>query len=219
MIGVRAASTRYVALVDADVLLPPASLEALLRELEHGGYVALQAGLDSFSDGGYWGDALAAHHRRSRSRWWFCVVATLFDRDVLLQHSLDGSYVSGEDIDLRWRLRRAGLRTGVSRTTLVRHRFGSGWQFAKGQWLADGQANARMVLGGHGPRAALLLVMPLLAAVRGTVVGAVHRELHLVPYFTCYAVFNYVGMAQIAGHALASRRRRPVSEPAGVPPS
>jgi glycosyltransferase involved in cell wall biosynthesis len=44
--GARAATTRWVALVDADVILPDGSLAALLREFRDEGYVALQAGLE-----------------------------------------------------------------------------------------------------------------------------------------------------------------------------
>src|SRR6185503_18073266 len=46
-LGARSARTRYVALVDADVVIPDGALEALLEEYKAGGYTALQAGLHS----------------------------------------------------------------------------------------------------------------------------------------------------------------------------
>lgn len=208
MLGAQAARTRFVAVVDADVVLTPGALGQLLAEFERGGYTGLQAGLHSVSDGGYWGEALAAHHRSSRSRWWFGVVATLFERKTLLEHSLDTSFLSGEDIDLRWRLRRSGAKIGVSRATVVQHRFGSGWAFAKGQWLADGQADARMMLGGgHGARAVLLLGLPLAAGVRGAGLSVLQGRPKWVPYYVCYCTFNYVGMGQQLLQSLVNRAR------------
>ena len=45
LIGARAARSRWVALVDADIVLPDGALAALLAEASAGGYTALQAGL------------------------------------------------------------------------------------------------------------------------------------------------------------------------------
>src|ERR671918_306990 len=115
LIGAEAASTTWVALIDADVLVPAGALRALFDELRSGGYTALRAGLESTSGPGYWGRALAHHHRSGRSRHWFGLVATIFDRATLLQHGLDQTFISGEDIEMRWRLERAGARIGVSR--------------------------------------------------------------------------------------------------------
>jgi GT2 family glycosyltransferase len=65
-------------------------------------------------------------------------MATILWRDTLLEYPLDASFLSGEDIDLRWRLNRAGVRIGVSSQTVVRHRFGDTLEFARGQWRDDG---------------------------------------------------------------------------------
>src|SRR3954454_574691 len=111
LLGAQAAETRLVALVDADVVLRGGStLEDLAQEFVTGGYTALQAGLESTSGDGYWGRALVNHHRTGRSRNWFGLVCTIFERDVLLAHGFDAVFVSGEDIELRWRLRAAGAR-------------------------------------------------------------------------------------------------------------
>lgn len=207
-IGAQEAGTRFVAVIDADVVLTPNALAQLLAEFEREGYVGLQAGLRSVSDGGYWGRALAQHHRNSRSRHWFGVVATIFERSTLLDDTrgLDETFLSGEDVDLRWRLQRAGEKIGVSRETVVEHRFGSGWEFALGQWLADGAAGARM-LGSHGVRSVWFLTLPLAAGVRGIGLSLVRLQPQWVPYFVCYAVFNYVGMARQLGSAAAGKLR------------
>ena len=210
-IGAQAATTRYIAVIDADVVLPPGALQRLLDEFVRDGYTGLQAGLLSVSDGGYWGRALVHHHRNSRSRNWFGVVATVFERTTLLEHGFDETFLSGEDVDLRWRLQRAGAKVGVSRETVVEHRFGSGWDFALGQWLADGGAGARMMTASHGLRAAWFAVLPLAAAARGIALSVARLQPQWIPYYVCYCVFNYVGIARqllrIGRGRLSSRGR------------
>lgn len=206
MLGAREARTAYVALVDVDVTMPPDALSALLEEVHAGGYGALQAGLLSTGGPGYWGRALAHHHRTGRSRGWFGVVATVFRRDVLLEHGFDDAFLSGEDIDLRWRLRRAGVRIGVSERTFVEHRFGDGFVFARGQWMADGHGLGRMILG-HGLSAKLLLGLPLAGGIRGILLSLWRREPQWIPYYLCFTAFNYVAMGRELRSRLRSRPR------------
>ncbi len=195
LIGARAARAPWVALIDADVVLGEGDLARLLDEVRRNRYTALQAGLRSVSRDGYWGRALVAHHRTGRSKDWFGVVATIFDREALLQHGFDARFLSGEDIDLRWRLRKAGAKIGVSQSTVVEHRFDDTWEFAKGQWLADGHGFGRMV-GAHGMRAKLLLAMPLAAGVRGVVLSLLRGQPRWLPYYACFVVFNYIGLVR-----------------------
>jgi glycosyltransferase involved in cell wall biosynthesis len=192
--GAEAATSQLVALIDVDVRLGDGDLEQLLTEFREGGYTALQAGLHSVSGSGYWGRALAHHHRTGRSKAWFGVVATVFDRDALLQHGFDERFLSGEDIDLRWRLKNAGATIGVSPRTVVEHRFEDTWHVAKGQFLADGHGLGRMV-STHGLRAKLLLGLPAAAAARGIVLSLVRRELRWIPYYLVFAAYNYAAMA------------------------
>ena len=191
--GVRAAATRWVALVDADVILPDGSLAALFREFQADGYVALQAGLESEAGPGYWGQALAHHHRTGRSRWWFGLVATIFERDALLALGFDARFESGEDIELRWRLANTGAKAGVSRKVIVRHRFHDTWAFARGQFRADGRGLARMIRKhrGGGTR---LLFLPLAAGVRGVTLSVARLTPRWIPYYVAFTVFNYTAM-------------------------
>lgn len=214
MIGAHAARSSVIALIDADVVLGTGDLERLLDERQRGGYAALQAGLRSVSGPGYWGRALANHHRTGRSRNWFGVGATVFDREILLAHGFDDRFQSGEDIDLRWRLRAAGVKFGVSHETVVVHRFDDSWAGAKEQWLADGRGLARMVRA-HGRRAKLLAAMPLAAAVRGIALSLVRLEPQWIPYYVCYMAYNYRALIR----ELARRRRgEPWRQPAAVQP-
>jgi glycosyltransferase involved in cell wall biosynthesis len=211
LMGAQAATSPWVALIDADVVLGEGDLGHLLDEAQRGGYGALQAGLHSVSGTGYWGRALAQHHRTGRSRHWFGVVATVFERRLLLEHGFDARFLSGEDIDLRWRLREAGVKIGVSRETVVRHRFEDTWEFAKGQWLADGHGFGRMVTA-HGLRAKLLLGLPLAAGVRGVALSLLRREPGWIPYYACFVAYNYRGLVE----EVARSRRPPELAGAGA---
>jgi glycosyltransferase involved in cell wall biosynthesis len=204
MLGAQAAKTRYVALVDADVVLPEGSLARLLEEFTTGGYTALQAGLHSVGGPGYWGRALAEHHRSGRSKSWFGVVATIFERETLLTVGFDQKFVSGEDIELRWRLAQGGRRIGVSTKTIVTHRFdGDSYSFARDQFAMDGRGLAAMV-GKHGWRGARLLALPAAAAVRGVLLSLARLQPQWLPYYVCFAVGNYVAMID----TLAGRPRK-----------
>ncbi len=195
LLGARAASTSLVALVDVDVVLPDQdSLEALAREFLAGGFVGLQAAQESVAGNGYWGRALVDHHRTGRSRQWFGLVCTVFRRDELLEHGFDAQFVSGEDIELRWRLHAAGARLGVSTRTRVQHRYaGDDFAFARDQFLMDGRGLGRMVrqqrLRGTG-----LALLPAAAAVRGIGLCVGRGKPQFIPYFVIFALYNYLGM-------------------------
>jgi len=193
-LGVRAACTRWVVLVDVDVVFPPGTLQLLLDEFVAGGYTALQAGLHSVGGPRYWGEALANHHQTGRSRHWFGLVATVFERDELLRLGFDEDFRSGEDIELRWRLQLGGLRSGVSDYAIVQHRFaGDDFAFAKDQFLMDGAGLGKMIRK-HSWRGVPLALLPAAAAVRGAALSVARGEPRWIPYYAGFAWLNYVGM-------------------------
>lgn len=219
MLGAREARSATVMVVDADVVLPPGSLAALLEELSSGGYDALQAGLHSVSTtDDYWGEALAEHHRNGRSKNWFGLVATLFRKDAFLSHGLDERFASGEDIEFRTRLSEAGTKIAVSSRVVVEHRFPPGFDFAKRQWLADGAGLGRMIRA-RGLRALPLFGMPIAGAVLGIGRGVLRGSVRWVPYYLAYAFFNYVAMLsqlfQSGGTAESAMRRTSTAVAAG----
>ncbi|MFE4228033.1 glycosyltransferase [Arthrobacter sp. NPDC056886] len=207
MLGARSATGEVVALIDADVVLPSRSLPRLLTEFEAGGYDGLQFGLASEADGpGYWGAALAWHHNHSRVRKWFGVSATLMRRDVLLDVGFDDDFRSGEDVELRIRLEQAGYRLGVSDSVVVRHRFDDTFDYARDQWLQDGAGMARTVRK-HTGRAGWLVMLPLLATVRGVGLSLV-RAPRFLPYWMGFLLYNY--------RAMAGELLRPAHKPISV---
>jgi glycosyltransferase involved in cell wall biosynthesis len=195
-LGARTATTELVVLVDVDVVFPDGAVVALVREFLQGEYAALQAGQESVGGPGYWGRALAHHHRTGRSRHWFGLVATVFERDELLDTGFDHEFRSGEDIELRWRLRASGRPAGVSRQVVVQHRFaGDDFAFAKDQFLMDGVGLGLMVRR-HGVRGLRLALLPAAAAARGVLLSCVRGEGRWLRYYGAFAWWNYVGMAR-----------------------
>jgi glycosyltransferase involved in cell wall biosynthesis len=193
MLGVASASQPWVALIDADVVLPANALRDLDRERRDRHLVALQAGLHSVGEGDYWSQSLADHHNQGRSKGWFGVCASLMSRDVLLANPLDAHLRSGEDIDLRIRLMTAGFPVGVSETMIGKHRFADGFSFAGKQWLADGAGLGRMVRKHGRPALFNAMIIPFGAAALGIVRGA-RQALRPWPYFAGFAIGNYIGL-------------------------
>jgi glycosyltransferase involved in cell wall biosynthesis len=192
MLGVVSASEPWIALVDADVVLPPGALRDLDRERHERGLGALQAGLRSVGAGDYWSQSLADHHNHGHSKRWFGVCASVIARDILLAQPLDAHLRSGEDIDLRIRLTRAGMPIGVSEDVIGQHRFGDGFAFARDQWVADGAGLGRMVRK-HGSGALVNAMIPFGAAALGIVRG-MRDAFRPWPYFIGFAIGNYIGL-------------------------
>ena len=191
--GALATSRRLVFLLDCDVVLPPGSLRTLVDEFERRNCAALQAGLESVGGPGYWGRALAHHHRTGRSKHWFGLVATVFDRATLLEHDFDDEFLSGEDVELRLRLRAANVKCEVSDDTVVIHRFLDTRDFALDQFHADG-AGLALLIKKRGVRALPWIGVPLVGAVRGIGLSLARGQVRWLAYYVRYAVGNYRAM-------------------------
>jgi len=193
MMGIKAAGSDIVVLIDVDIVLPDGALEALYAEYTEGGYDAIQAGLESISGPSYWGQALAMHHNRGRSKNWPGVMATIFRRKILLDYPFDERFRSGEDIELRWRLQKANLKVGVSQKTIVKHRFGDTYKVALDQFLQDGKGIGRMYAK-YGFTALKLLFIPVAGCVRGILLSLLRLEPKWIPYYLVYFFHNYASM-------------------------
>ena len=216
LLGAQSTDKRWIALIDADVVLPEGALDALLTEFLDGDYTALQAGLESTSGPGYWGRALTMHHRTGRSRGWFGLVATIFEREKLMAYGFDQVFSSGEDIDMRWRLQQGGERIGVSQTVMVEHKFaGDDFAFARDQWRMDGYGLGQMVRR-HGLRGLLLAGLPAAAAVRGIGLCLGRLQPQWIKYYLAYAFFNYVSMSRAFLPQSGEQLARLLSNAAGL---
>ena len=114
----------------------------------------------------------------------------------MLGVGFDDSFKSGEDIELRWRMRDSGLRTAVSRRVVVEHRFAADdFDFALDQFLMDGTGLGRMIRK-HGWRGARLALLPAAAAVRGSVLSLAAGQPQWLRYYVAFCWCNYVGLAR-----------------------
>ena len=165
-LGAELSRRTWVAFVDADVVLPSGALAALLDEAAERSLDAISAGFASVSSGGYWSDHLARHHDASRSRHWFGLSTALVRRSVLRSVPFDRHLASGEDIDLRLRLERAGFAIGTSERVIVRHQYARGLSTAIGQWTADG-AGLGLLVRKDGLVSVPWSMLPVGAAVLG----------------------------------------------------
>jgi hypothetical protein len=105
---------------------------------------------------------------------------------------------------MRWRLERAGATIGVSRTVVVQHRFGDTFEFALGQFRADGAGLARTATK-FGWRALPLLGLPFAAALRGAVLSVVRRQPEWIPYYAAFLAVNWAAMARQLGRQIRDR--------------
>ena len=188
------AHTDLVLLVDVDVVFPDGAVRALLGEYRAEGCAALQAGRRARAAGLLgprpWPTTTGRDAAATGSGSW----RPIFDREELLATGFDEDFPSGEDIELRWRLREAGRPARVSRRVLVEHRFaGDDFAFAKDQFLMDGVGLGLMVRS-SGLRALRLLLLPLAAALRGVSLTILRGEPRWVGYYLAFGWWNYVGV-------------------------
>ena len=117
--GAEAAHQPYVAFIDVDIELAENSLAELLSELTDRRLEAIQAQQRSVGEDDYWSRALTSHHRGGRSKRWFGLNASLFIREMFLHYGMDSAFASGEDIEFRYRLEKAGARIGLSQKVVL----------------------------------------------------------------------------------------------------
>lgn len=193
MMGIHAASYSIVVLIDVDIEIPTGALNQLYEEFSTGNFDGLQAGLVSHSGIGYWGRALVNHHNNGRSKRWPGLMATIFKKQVLLDNPLDERFRSGEDIEIRWRLKTSGYKMGVSQSVFVKHWFGDTYEFAKDQWIQDGKGLGRMVAK-YGLKTLHLLAIPAAGTIRGIAISISRLQPGWVLYFLGYFWFNYTSI-------------------------
>lgn len=183
---------RWLAFIDADIIVPNGALAALLEEAERRKLEGLQARFVSYGGPDYWGRQIARHHNRAPSGGWFGVSATVLSRRALQTVPFDPTLASGEDVDLRRRLRQAGIAIGTSTSTTMSHQYAPGFAATRRQWLDDGAGLGRLVRK-EGLAMVPWAFLPFASAAAG-LVRSVTDGFRSAPYYIGHAVGNAVGL-------------------------
>lgn len=126
--GIRAARGRVVAFIDVDCVVEPDWLAALIEPLENpavgmtGGAVLSRPGANRIER---FGETIHDHRRaiETEDPPYVMTGNCASRREVLLEAGLfDTSLLRGQDVDLAWRIHRAGRRLAYVANAVVRHR-------------------------------------------------------------------------------------------------
>jgi glycosyltransferase involved in cell wall biosynthesis len=156
-LGYRSTSSQYTAFVDADDRLSPAWIATMIREMEAGGYAALQSSLRAVDTGTFWSRGWNQYFIESvrptadtimvgRPAMYLTAALQLEDRDLV---SLD------EDTHLSRRFEMRGLRQGIG--TAVAYRYvEETWNENARKWRSYGRGYRGFVAEHPERRTALL---------------------------------------------------------------
>lgn len=193
-IGVLKATQPYVMFLDSDVLLPgPDVIQALLDELIAKGYAGIHPMLRGDDSQTIWERAQDAHwnltFNKPGPRKWIGCVATIFDREILLDCLPDPSVSGAEDGDLSHRIIQRGGRLGVANEWVI-HAHRSSFPDLWKQRVWYGRGNARRA---WKDRSLSYLAGPVVTATYLTWQAATHKQFLLIPYSAVHATAGLLG--------------------------
>ena len=194
-LGARKASSEYIAYVDSDVVLTPHCLQKMLEELQEKGYAGIHAQVLGLSNENYWEWAEDQHVRmmfnRVGEREWIGNIAAIFRRQSIIENPFD-PFFSGpdEDKDLSLKLRKKGLRLGISSAYIYHQHRTSARGFIK-QRIWYGQGDFRFIWKHKHMRP---LVVPSLLIPFGEFVCLKKRSPRMLPYYVVWSVSSNIGL-------------------------
>lgn len=195
-LGARKASSEYIAYVDSDVVLTPNCLQQMLEELRGKGYVGIHAQVLSLSNNNYWEWAEDQHVRmmfnRVGERKWIGNIAAIFRRQSVIDNPFDPFFIgAGEDKDLSSKLRKKGLRLGISSAHIYHQHRSSARGFIK-QRMWYGEGDSRFL---WKYRPITQLIRPSLMIPFGIFVCLRKRSPRMLLYYIVWSVSSNIGMA------------------------
>ena len=181
-LGYMSTSCTYTAFVDADDRLPSDWLQQLQRELEQGGYAALQSCLRAANPAGFWGSGWDQYFMESVKpsadvsmvgRPALFVTRHLQELDAPLE-SLD------EDTHLSRRFEQAGLRQGIGQA-IARRYVETTWKENNAKWRSYGRGYRAFVLDNPKRQRAILrhifVTIPIRRSWRPVLRGHLHQPI------------------------------------------
>jgi len=194
-LGAQKAGSEYIAYVDSDVVLTPKCLQKMLEELQEKGYTGIHAQVLSLRNENYWEWAEDQHVRmmfnRVGERQWIGNIAAIFRRQSIIENPFDPFFIgAGEDKELSSKLRKKGLRLGISSAYIYHQHRTSARGFIK-QRIWYGQGGSRFL---WKYQRIAQLVRPSLLIPFGAFVCLRKRSPRMLPYYVVWSVSSNIGM-------------------------
>lgn len=210
-IGAQQARETYIAYVDADVSLPPGTLETLLEELETYELDGVAAQIHPGSTASYWQCASQQHTDLLQREGRIHLMATLLTREVALSVDFDPFIRGGEDEDFTRRAGQMGYNIRLSTRSYVYHTSPATFVGLVARLWRYGDDIPRWAWK-HGilrPRH-----WPILTAVYRVAFSLATFRMNLVPYFVLAGVVQSAaatwGMLQLLFMRESSERLPPI---------
>jgi glycosyltransferase involved in cell wall biosynthesis len=145
-IGAEQAGQRYLAYIDADIVLTGSALSTMLDEFEAHGYGNLQAQVLPLDTANYWSWAIDQHVMLLRRRNPGGLSTCILRRDITLKVDFDTSIsLAGDDVDFLSRLKLGGYTLGTSQVVVYHHHPDSFKRFWKERfWF--GRSSPRLLI-------------------------------------------------------------------------
>ena len=193
-LGAEKASADHIFYVDSDVILSENCLKIMMHEMETNGYTAIHAQVIGTDNASYWGWAEDQHFRmrfnkegEARS---IITMAGIFEKGAILEYKFDPFFVSAsEDGDLCYRLRKGGLRLGISSAFVCHQHRASLISFIR-QRVRYGRGNSRFF---WKHKAITTLLGASLMAPFGIAVCISKRSPKMLPYYLVWSLAGTYG--------------------------
>lgn len=208
--GAKEARGEFVAYVDSDIILPPNTMQTLVKEMIENEYVGISAKVISLTNNTYWewaeGQAIGLEYNNEGDADLIGTLATAYRKEVVLSFGFDPFFVgAGEDIDFAYRLRKAGNRLGVSSAT-VYHDYPATLRglMKKRYWW--GKGDARFFWRHRDLRA---FILPFFVIPHAFFRCLKEKSFKMFPYYVFRSISNILGrVIEFLNLTLSQRRSR-----------
>ena len=193
-LGAEKAAASYIFYVDSDVILPRYCLRTMMDELKVSDYTGIHAQVIGLRKASYWAWAEDQHFRMRFNKEGEAksigTIACIYEKDSILEHEFDPFFVNAaEDGDLCYRLRKNGLRLGISSAFVYHEHRATVRSFIK-QRVGYGRGNARFF---WKHKSATTLLGTTLMIPFGILVCIRNRSLRMLPYYLIWSAAGTYG--------------------------
>jgi glycosyltransferase involved in cell wall biosynthesis len=188
-IGAEQATQKYVAYVDADIILAPDSLATLLKELQLSKLASMEAIIRPVKEITYWERAVAWNSQESPLGGG--LAAAVIARSTILNYKFDPDLDVGEDYDFKLRVEKQGLKVGNSRRAVAYHYHRVNFRGFIRQRVNYGKGKSRLLKknGPWNPR-----LWPPIITVYWVFVCLTKKKPIYIPYFISDGVLETAGL-------------------------